>query len=287
MSEEIAAIAEELVEKSSSEETPVVSPSETQAFSSDANVSEVEFEKKSIRTRPVIKVSLSRGQELKGKVKTITDFGAFIDIDLPQDGLVHISELSRGRVDKVSDVVSVGDEVTVWVKNLDKERNRISLTMRKPVEHTYDDVHIDDVLEGEVTRIEKYGVFVDIGLEREGLVHVSELSHEFVKQPEDVISVGDSVKVKVVKINKKKKQVNLSIKSLIEPPKLEEEEEPAEEEEVMAEIGPISTTMGAAFNAFSSAAPKAPATKKSDAKSRKKSSAMDDVVARTLKIQQN
>ncbi|NIP23294.1 MAG: S1 RNA-binding domain-containing protein [Phycisphaerae bacterium] len=285
MSEETATTPEELIEESSSEEMFATSPSETETTSSDTKVSQTKSSKKSVKTRPVIKVSLSRGQELKGVVKTITDFGAFIDINLPQDGLVHISELSRGRVDKVSDVISVGDEVTVWVKNLDKERNRISLTMRKPVEHTYDDIQVDDVLEGEVTRIEKYGVFVDIGLEREGLVHVSELSHEFVKTPEEVVSVGDTVKVKVIKVNKRKKQVNLSIKALLEPPELEEELQ-EEEEEIFEDTAPMSTTMAAAFSAFSSTSRKSSTSKKSSSKSRKKRTPMDDVIARTLRSHQ-
>lgn len=285
MSEETATTPEELIEESSSEEMSATPPSETETTSSDTKVSQTKSSKKSVKTRPVIKVSLSRGQELKGVVKTITDFGAFIDINLPQDGLVHISELSRGRVDKVSDVISVGDEVTVWVKNLDKERNRISLTMRKPVEYTYDDIQVDDVLEGEVTRIEKYGVFVDIGLEREGLVHVSELSHEFVKTPEEVVSVGDTVKVKVVKVNKRKKQVNLSIKALLEPPELEEELQ-EEEEEIFEDTAPMSTTMAAAFSAFSSTSRKSSTSKKSSSKSRKKRTTMDDVIARTLRSHQ-
>lgn len=285
MSEETATTPEELFEESSSEEISATPPFQTETTSSDMKVSETKPSKKPVKTRPVIKVSLSRGQELKGVVKTITDFGAFIDINLPQDGLVHISELSRGRVDKVSDVISVGDEVTVWVKNLDKERNRISLTMRKPVEYSYDDIQVDDVLEGEVTRIEKYGVFVDIGLEREGLVHVSELSHEFVKTPEGVVSVGDTVKVKVVKVNKRKKQVNLSIKALLEPPELEEEVQ-EEEEEIFEDTMPMSTTMAAAFSAFNSTSRKSSTSKKSTSKSRRKRTTMDDVIARTLKSHQ-
>lgn len=285
MSEETATTPEELIEESSSEEMSATPPSETETISSDTKVSQTKSSKKPVKTRPVIKVSLSRGQELKGVVKTITDFGAFIDINLPQDGLVHISELSRGHVDKVSDVISVGDEVIVWVKNLDKERNRISLTMRKPIERTYDDIRVDDVLEGEVTRIEKYGVFVDIGLEREGLVHVSELSHEFVKTPEEVVSVGDTVKVKVVKVNKRKKQVNLSIKALLEPPELEEEVK-EEVEEIFEDTVPMSTTMAAAFSAFSSTSRKSSTSKKSASKSRKKRTTMDDVIARTLRSHQ-
>jgi ribosomal protein S1 len=226
---------------------------------------------------------------LTGKVKTITDFGAFIDIDLPQDGLVHISELARHRVEKVSDVVAVGDDVTVWVKDLDKERNRISLTMLKPVERRYSDIQVDEVLDGTVTRIEKYGVFVDVGLEREGLVHVSELSHEYVKTPEEVVSVGDTVQVKVIKINKKKKQVNLSMKALLTPPESEVEAAAEAQEAASEESGPMTTTMAAAFGLLNAANEEENEDKENDksSKSRRRSNELANVIARTLDTRQS
>jgi len=287
MSEETSVITEELTEENAPEETPPTPATDAEATPQDTSPSKPNRKKKSVKTRPKITVSLTRGQELTGKVKTITDFGAFIDIDLPQDGLVHISELSRNRVEKVSDVVAVGDEVTVWVKNLDKERNRISLTMRKPVERTYDDINVDDILEGEITRIERYGVFVDIGMEREGLVHVSELSHEYIKSPEEVVSIGDAVKVKVVKINKRRKQVNLSMRALIEPPEAEVEEVVEEEsaEEALEESS-LSTSMAAAFDAFNTASQKSSAKKETE-RSRRSRSPMDDVINRTLRSQRD
>ncbi len=287
MSEETPVITEELVKESSPEEVPATPTAETDAPPTEETAPKSEPKKRPIKTRPKIKVSLTRGQELKGKVKTITDFGAFIDINLPQDGLVHISELSRNRVKKVKDVVSVGDEVVVWVKSLDKERNRISLTMRKPLERTYNDVQVDDVYDGEVTRIERYGVFVEIGLEREGLVHVSELSHEYIKTPEEIISVEDKIQVKVVKVNKRKKQVNLSIKALLAPPELEEVVEEVVEEETIDDEMSMATTMAAAFDRFNTSIRKNSGVKKQTTKSRKRLAMMDDVVNRTLKIQQD
>lgn len=302
MSEETPAIAEELVEEGTPEATPAPSSADTAAADEEvtpqsdedpksessentAPSEKKEEEGKSAKARPKVKISLSRGQELTGKVKTITDFGAFIDINLPQDGLVHISELSRDRVEKVKDVVSIGDEVTVWVKSLDKERNRISLTMRKPSERSYNDINVDDVLEGTVARIEKYGVFVEIGLEREGLVHVSELSHDYVQSPQDVVKVGEKVNVKVVKINKRRKQVNLSIKALLEPPEgaePEEEEEEAVEEEEEVEM---STTMAAAFDRFKVSPEKSSRAERNAGKAQRDTSMMDDVINRTLKTQ--
>jgi predicted RNA-binding protein with RPS1 domain len=227
-------------------------------------------------------IPLEIGQKLTGKIKTITKFGAFVDLNMSVDGLIHISELSRQRVDQVTDVVSKGEEVDVWVKSVDRERGRIGLTMVKPIQRRYRDIKEDDVLEGEITRIEDYGVFVDIGLPREGLVHISELSHEYVKIPADVVAAGDTVQVKVLKVEPRRKQVNLSIKALLELPEpevVEEEIEEEEEEVVLEEEMP--TTMAVAFGRVS--ADKKP-SKKKQAKRRKRSKAMDEVVARTLKV---
>jgi len=274
-----------------SKETPAIeetsTPQATDVETSPSEADEAETPGGPVKTRPKKVITLTRGQELRGKVKTITKFGAFIDIDLPQDGLVHISELSRGRVEKVEDVLSKGDEVTVWVKNLDRERNRISLTMLKPFDLTYDNIAVDNVYEGEITRIEKYGVFVNIGLEREGLVHVSELSHEFVRVPEDVVSVGDNVNVKVIKVNKRKKQVNLSIKALQEPPEAELPVEETVEDDQETEETRLTTTMAAAFDRFNTDAPEPAADEKPAPERQKSSSRMADVIQRTLQTQQD
>ncbi len=233
------------------------------------------------------------GQELKGRIKTITDFGAFVDLNLSVDGLVHISQMSRRRIDNVKDVVSPGDEVTVWVKNVNRERGRVGLTMLKPLKYKYKDISEGDVLDGEVKRVENYGVFVDVGLEREGLVHVSELSHEYVKSPEEAVSVGDEVKVQVLKIDVRKKQVNLSIKALLEPPEVEEPEEAAavyteqQAEEEFEEEEPMSTMMAAAFSQLDGF--KQPVRRKKSPKKRKRNrnkAMMDELVSKTLQVGQ-
>ncbi|MEM7030355.1 MAG: S1 RNA-binding domain-containing protein [Chloroflexota bacterium] len=296
MSEENTAAIEEVTENTVSEDTSSSSPSEAEAStvsSADTpdtppeTTTETKPQNSAAKAKKTVK--LSRGQEIQGKVKTITKFGAFIDIDLPQDGLVHISELSYERVEDVSKVVSVGDEVTVWVKNLDRERNRISLTMRKPFDRTYDNINVDDVFEGEITRIEGYGVFVEIGMEREGLVHVSELSHDYVKSPTDAVSIGDKVPVKVLKINRRRKQVNLSIKAMLQPPESEEEEIVEEEEMIEEEEVEMSTTMAAAFDRFNISDDEKPAKTRPEktTKIAKDTSVMDDLVQRTLSTQQD
>lgn len=288
-----------------SEETPVKSEVVTQEITPDAvpqaekteevvapAVQETPKKARTPKPKPQAQyyIPVKLGQKLTGKVKTIADFGAFIDLSMAVDGLVHISEMAHRRVTKVTDVVSEGDEVTVWVKSIDTERGRIGLTMLKPVERKYSEIAEGDVLEGEVKRIESYGVFVDVGLAREGLIHVSELAHDFVKEPSEVVSVGQTVQVKVLKIDGKKKQVNLSMKALIEPPVREEapvveevEEAPkVEREEEYAEEQPMSTSMAVAFGYLEDSGKKF--SKKKQAKQQhRRNKSMDDVVARTLR----
>ncbi len=194
---------------------------------------------------------LTPGQHRQGKVKNITQFGAFVDMGLPQDGLVHISELAKGKVEKVEDVVSVGQEVEVWVKKVDRKRGRISLTMVKPIQRKIRDISEDDEINGTVTRLESYGAFIDIESERDGLVHISQITHEFIKHPEETLTVGETIKVKVLKVNRKKRQVDLSIKALIEPPVVEapavETSVAQKESEEIAVDEPIPTAMAVAF----------------------------------------
>jgi small subunit ribosomal protein S1 len=188
-------------------------------------------------------LDLEPGIELKGKVKSVTDFGAFVDLGIAQDGLVHISELVRRHVSKVTDVVQVGDEVQVWVKKVDKKRGRISLTMVRPVTRRFKDLKPDTVIEGVVTRMEPYGVFIDIGTGRDGLVHVSELTEGYISSPSDVVSVGDKVQVRVLKVDRKARKVDLSMKEFTQAPKPPEPEPAVEADE------PTPTVMALAFQA--------------------------------------
>lgn len=176
--------------------------------------------------------TLKVGQHLHGTVKNITNFGAFVDIGIPQVGLVHISKLSRRKVEKVSDVVSEGQAVDVWVKKVDRKRGRISLTMIKPVKLRIKDIEEGAKLNGTVTRIESYGAFVDIDSDRDGLVHVSQITHEYIKHPEDALKVGQEVDVQILKVDRKKRQIDLSIKSLLPLP----EPEPSPEVEAASSL---------------------------------------------------
>src|SRR5688572_25157950 len=164
---------------------------------------------------PTTIAELKPKMKLEGKISDIKLYGAFVDLGLERPGLLHISQLSaKKRVGNVSDVINVGDAVTVYVLDVDASKGRINLTLVQPPAMTWDEVKVGTVVKGKVTRIEKFGVFVDIGAERPAMVHVSELANDYVSSPEDVVKVGEEVEARVINIDKKKKQIDLSIRAL-------------------------------------------------------------------------
>jgi small subunit ribosomal protein S1 len=154
----------------------------------------------------------------KGKVVKTTIAGALVDIGIDTPGMVHISQLQKLPVKRVEDVIHEGDEVDVWVRRVSPKKGRIELTMIKPLGLEWGEIKKDMVVTGKVVRLEKFGVFVDIGAERPGLVHISEMTHEFIRTPGDVVKEGDEVEVKVLDVIKPKKQIKLSMKALKEKP---------------------------------------------------------------------
>jgi predicted RNA-binding protein with RPS1 domain len=159
--------------------------------------------------------------QLKGTVKRLELYGAFIDLGLDATGLIHISKLGGEQVNRVSDRLKEGDEVTVWVEKVAPERQQVMLTMVPPLAVDWAELKTDQVYEGKVTRLEPFGAFISIGAEREGLVHVSELSHNYVKHPSEVVQVGDEVQVKVLGFNRRKRRIDLSMKALTDKPAAE------------------------------------------------------------------
>jgi len=164
---------------------------------------------------------LAVGTVVKGTVSGLTSYGAFVDIG-GADGLIHISELSWDRVSKVTDVLQLGDEVTVKVIKLDADQSRISLSLRQlqqdPWERLMQTVPVGTVIEGQVTKTKKYGAFLQIMPGIEGLLHISELSWDHVDKTEDVLRVGETVKVKVIGIDTARRRISLSLKQLSNPP---------------------------------------------------------------------
>ncbi len=171
---------------------------------------------------------LKPGLKVEGKVVRLETFGAFVDIGADTDGLVHVSEMGTGRVNKPSDVVREGDMVTVWVKEVDRKARRISLTMQEPPKVDLHTLKPDMVLTGKVVRLERFGAFVDIGAGRDGMIHVTEMGRGYVGHPSDIVSVGDEVQVRVLEVDPRRGRISLSMKDL--PGELyeiqEEEEEP-------------------------------------------------------------
>src|SRR5215203_3767420 len=156
--------------------------------------------------------------KLSGKVLKTTLAGALIELGQPVPGVIHISQLSNDPVNKVEDVIKEGQSINVWVRRVKKDR--IELNMVEPLALEWKEIEPDMIVKGKVVRLESYGAFVDIGAERPGMVHVSELAHGYVKTPGEIVKEGDEVEAKVLDVNRKKKQIKLSMKAL--EPEIEE-----------------------------------------------------------------
>lgn len=163
--------------------------------------------------------SLSIGQVLEGTVQRITDFGAFVDLG-GIDGLVHISQMSHQHVAKPSDVVQEGQKVQVKVLNVDRDNERISLSIKDtlpgPWTNLSEKAQKGSVLTGVVKRLVSYGAFVEVFPGVEGLVHISQIAHKHIATPHEVLKEGQEVQVKVLDANETEQRLSLSIKDLLE-----------------------------------------------------------------------
>ena len=171
-------------------------------------------------------VALEPKTKLSGKILKTTLAGALVDIGQSLPGVIHISQLQQDAVNKVEDVVKEGQTVEVWVRRVKKDR--IELTMIEPLGYEWKEIVPDMTVKGKVVRIETYGAFVDFGAERPGLIHVSEPTHGYVKTAGEVVKEGDEVEAKVLDVDRRKRQIRLSMKALL--PEIVEEEKPEREE---------------------------------------------------------
>lgn len=210
---------------------------------------------------------LSTGMAVSGKVTYIGVYGAMIDIG-GQEALLHLSQLGRSDARNIEDVFKVGDEVNAYVLKVDNE-GRVALTTEKPPELTWNRIQKGEVYKGVVTRIEDYGAFVDIGAERPGMVHVSELADGYVQSPNDVVKVGDEVEVRVIKLNRRNRQIDLSMKTPME-----------EIEQVMNPAEDVPNAMEMAFRRAQKQSGRERNNKKKD---RRRDWDPDDVISRTLR----
>lgn len=168
------------------------------------------------------------GMVVEGTVKNVTDFGAFIDLG-GADGLLHISEMSWGRVESPKKVFKVGDKVKAFIKAIDGEKIALSLKFDEtnPWVNAEEKYAIGNVVKGRIARMTDFGAFVELEPGVDALLHVSQISYEHVAKPEDVFKIGDEIEAKIVDFKPEDKKISLSIKALQEPPV--EEEAPVEE----------------------------------------------------------
>jgi transcriptional accessory protein Tex/SPT6 len=169
--------------------------------------------------------NLKNGDTVDGTITGLAPFGAFVDIGVGKDGLVHISELSDSRVERPEDAVQVGDQYTFKLLDVDSEGNRISLSLRRAQRaQKLQKLEPGQILDGRVSGLAPFGAFVDIGVGRDGLVHISQLSEGRVEKVEDAVNVGDSVSVRVLEVDPQSKRISLSMR--LEEPEEEPELEP-------------------------------------------------------------
>ncbi len=173
----------------------------------------LEEERKEVRQQIIDELTV--GDIVEGTISNIVDFGAFVDLD-GIDGLIHISELSWTHINHPSEVLQVNQKVNVKVLDIDRDRQRISLGLKQTQEDPWQKIvaahRVGDVVEGRVTKIVAFGAFVEIYEGIEGLVHISELANRHVERPDEVVSVGQHVSVKIIEIDSERRRLSLSIK---------------------------------------------------------------------------
>jgi predicted RNA-binding protein with RPS1 domain len=161
-----------------------------------------------------------------GKVTKIDLAGALVDIGVGRPAFLHISQIKAKpdqNVKKIEDVLKIDDEIDVWIKRVVKieGKERVELTMLKPLDLEWRDIKTGMNVKGKVVRLEKFGAFIDIGAERPGLIHISEMAHGYVRQPSDVMKEGDEIESQIIDFDRKKRQIKLSIKAITPEPVME------------------------------------------------------------------
>ena len=165
------------------------------------------------------------GMKVEGVVKNVTDFGAFIDLG-GADGLLHISEMSWGRVESPKKVFNVGDTVKVFIKDIND--TKIALSMKFPSENPWNGAAekfaVGNIVKGKVARMTDFGAFVELAPGVDALLHVSQISKDHVEKPADVLKIGQEIEAKIVDFNEEEKKISLSIKALQAQPQQEEDD---------------------------------------------------------------
>lgn len=182
---------------------------------------------------------LEVGERIDGTVKSLTDFGAFVDIG-GVDGLVHVSELSWTKVKHPSEILKIGDKVQVAVLDFDRDKRRISLGLRKEEDNPWfnasEKYKVGDVIKGTVVRLVPFGAFIELETGLDGLVHISQISSFRLAKPGDALKLGQEVEAKIIEVNIEAKKINLSIKEVnpIDPPSSASHTKPEKDETAVA-----------------------------------------------------
>jgi len=155
-------------------------------------------------------ITMNTGDAVSGTVTRLVLSGAFVALGDGREGFLHVSQMGKVPLKNVEELIKVGDTVNAFVLRADGDR--VVLTTQKPPAVSWDMIREGDVFRGTVVRIEKYGAFVDIGAERPGMVHVSEMGDDYVQSPDEVVRVGDVIEVRVLTYNRKNRQIDLTMK---------------------------------------------------------------------------
>ena len=184
--------------------------------------------------------TIKEGDVVEGTVKNVTDFGAFIDLG-GADGLLHISEMSWGRVENPKKVFKSGDSVTVMIKEI--SGNKIALSRKFPDQNPWKDASekyaVGSVVTGKVARMTDFGAFIELEPGIDALLHVSQIAKEHIEKPSDVLKSGEEVTAKVVDFNPDEKKISLSVKALLAPEPKEEVAEESDEDVVSVDIDAV------------------------------------------------
>ncbi|WP_368487425.1 bifunctional 4-hydroxy-3-methylbut-2-enyl diphosphate reductase/30S ribosomal protein S1 [Clostridium sp. BJN0013] len=200
----------------------------------EVNIIEFKQERKGTRVvgsrREILRIEREKREEetwnrlekdtvVEGEVRRLTDFGAFVDVQ-GVDGLLHVSELSWGRVNKPGDVLGIGDKIQVYILDVNKEKKKLSLSLKKLMEDPWNNVDIKypvgNVVLGKVVRFANFGAFIELEPGVDALVHISQISHKRIDKPSDALEIGQEIKAKILEVNKENEKIALSIKEVDE-----------------------------------------------------------------------
>lgn len=179
-----------------------------------------------VKTEDGAAAEVKSKMQFTGKVIKTSLAGAVVDIGTAQPAVLHVSQVNLGEASadnaskRMEDLLAVGQEINVWVRRV--KEDRIELTMNKPLDMEWREIKKGMSVKGTVVRLEKFGAFIEIGAERPGLVHISEMAHGYVKTPGDMVKVGDEVEAQVLDVQRRKKQIKLSMKAMQPEPEPEQ-----------------------------------------------------------------